>query len=90
MSDDALNPPFFGENPGEAVPEVDPEDLKTLWQEQQELQERHPGKQRWVGVSLSRFANPAQTFRLSVTANLTASVMKSTSKRCRSLRGVLQ
>ena len=53
MSDDAVNPPFFGLNPGEAVPEVDPEDLKTLWQEQQELQGRHPGKQVAMGRDLA-------------------------------------
>ena len=53
MSDDAGNPPFFGGNPGEAVPEVDPEDLKTLWQEQQELQEQHPRKQVAMGRDLA-------------------------------------
>jgi hypothetical protein len=35
--------PPFGGQPGEPVPEVDPEDLKALWREQQELQARHPG-----------------------------------------------
>lgn len=73
MSDDTVKPPFLGGNQGEAVPEVDPEDLKTLWQEQQELQARHPGKQVAMGRGLAqqicRFANPAQTFRLSVTAH---------------------
>ena len=53
MSDDAVNPPFFGGNPGEPVPEVDPQDLKTLWQEQQELQARHPGEQVAMGMGLA-------------------------------------
>ena len=68
MSDDAVPPPFFGGSPGEPVPEVDPEDLKTVWREQQEIEARRPGKQVATGRdSLSRFANPERTFRLSVT-----------------------
>jgi hypothetical protein len=54
MSDDALNAPFFGGNPGEPVPEVDSQDLKTLWQEQQELQARHPGKQVATGMGFAK------------------------------------
>jgi hypothetical protein len=53
MSDDIVNPPFLGGNPGEPVPEVNPEDLKTLWQEQQELQARHPGEQVAMGMGLA-------------------------------------
>ena len=53
MSDDPGNPPFFGGNPGEPVPKVDPQDLKTLWQKQQELQARHPGEQVAMGMGLA-------------------------------------
>lgn len=31
-------------NPGEPVPEVDPDDLKTYWQETRSLQTRYPGQ----------------------------------------------
>lgn len=36
--------PHLGGKPGEAVPEVDPEDLKALWREQQKIQAMHPGQ----------------------------------------------
>src|SRR5215469_18421798 len=55
MSDDAVNPPFFfGGSPGEPVPEVDPEDLKVLWREQQGLQARHPGKLGAMGFDVMK------------------------------------
>jgi len=53
MGDDTIPPPFFEGSPGEPVPEVDPEDLKTLWQEQQEIEARHPGKQVAIGRGLA-------------------------------------
>jgi hypothetical protein len=52
MGDDAVKPPIFGGMPGEPVPEVDAEDLKILWQKQQELQARHPGGQVGIGMDL--------------------------------------
>jgi len=50
MSDALGSPPPFGGKPGERVPEVDPEDLKTIWQEGRDLQARHPGQH--VAISL--------------------------------------
>ena len=44
MSDAVGNPPSFGGNPGEPVPEVDPEDVKAIWQETRDRQARHPGQ----------------------------------------------
>jgi hypothetical protein len=52
MGDDAAKPPIFGGMPGEHVPEVDPQDLKILWREQQELQARHHGGQVALGMDL--------------------------------------
>jgi hypothetical protein len=46
-------PLLFGDQTGEPVPEVDPEDLKALWREQQKLQARHPGKQVAIGMGLA-------------------------------------
>lgn len=45
--------PHFGGKPGEAVPEVDPEDVKTLWQEQQKIQAVHPG-QHATGIDVMK------------------------------------
>jgi hypothetical protein len=36
-------------NPGEPVAEVDPDDLKTFWQEVRNLQARHPSQH--IGIS---------------------------------------
>jgi hypothetical protein len=44
MNSSFERPPLFGGQPGEPVPEVNPEDLKALWQEQQRIEARHPGK----------------------------------------------
>jgi|SRR3954471_21656944 hypothetical protein len=49
MSDALENPPSFGGNPGEAVPEVDPEDLKTIWQMARDVQARHTGQNVAIG-----------------------------------------
>lgn len=51
---DATQQPFnFGGKPGEPVPEVDPEDLKALWQQQQEVQAMHPG-QHATGIDVMK------------------------------------
>lgn len=50
MSDALENPLSFGGNQGEPVPEVDPEDLKTVWQETRDLQARHPGQNVAIGL----------------------------------------
>lgn len=42
-------PPTFGGKPGEPVPEVDPDDLKTVWRLNRDLQARHPGQQVATG-----------------------------------------
>jgi hypothetical protein len=49
MSDALTNPPTVGGNAGESVPEVDPNDLKTMWREVRNLQARHPGQS--VGIT---------------------------------------
>jgi hypothetical protein len=45
-------PKFAGE-PGEPVPVVDPQDIKTIWREEQELQARNPGQQVATGMGLA-------------------------------------
>jgi hypothetical protein len=52
MSDALGNPPSFGGNPGEPVPEVDSEDLKTVWQQERDFQARHPGQNVATGLEL--------------------------------------
>ena len=52
MSDALENLSSFGGNPGEPVPEVDPEDLKTIWQEARDLEAKHPGHNVAIGVDL--------------------------------------
>jgi hypothetical protein len=54
MNDNAMKPPLFEGMPGEPVPQVDPEDLKTLWQKQQEIQARHPGQLVATGVGYAQ------------------------------------
>ena len=54
MTDISMNPPRFGGQPGEPVPEVDPEDLKATWEFHQELQAEHPGEQVWIDASLDQ------------------------------------
>jgi hypothetical protein len=44
MSDDLGNRLSFLGNPGESVAEVDPDDLKTFWQETRKLQAKFPGQ----------------------------------------------
>jgi hypothetical protein len=46
-------PPSFGANPGEPVPQVDPDDLKTVWQFFKESRERS-GQAVATGVDLLR------------------------------------
>lgn len=48
MSGALTNPPFGG-NPGDPVAEVDPDDLKTFWQETRNLYARAPAQS--VGMS---------------------------------------
>jgi hypothetical protein len=38
-------PPLFGGKAGEPVPEVDPEDLKRVWQVYDVVKKEHPGEQ---------------------------------------------
>jgi hypothetical protein len=52
MNSNFGKPPLFGGQPGELVPEVDPEDLKALWRAQQEFQSRYPGKKVAMGMSI--------------------------------------
>jgi hypothetical protein len=48
--------PPFGGKPGEPVPTVDPEDVKTVWQVMKDVDARHPGKSVAVGIDLVRRA----------------------------------
>jgi len=50
FADPPVPVPKFGGEPGEPVPEVDPEDIKSIWREQQELQARFPGEQVATGM----------------------------------------
>jgi hypothetical protein len=45
-------PPKFGENVGEPVPEVDPKDVQAVWKMQREIEERNLSQQVATGVSL--------------------------------------
>jgi hypothetical protein len=54
MSDALENPPSFGGNPGEPVPEVDPEDLKTFWQMARDLQARRTGQNVAIGFEVMK------------------------------------
>ncbi len=49
-------PPIFAGKPGEPVPEVDPEDVKTVWQIGIDVQANHPGKNFAVGVDFMKHA----------------------------------
>ena len=49
MSDSLENPLSFMGNPGEPVPEVDPDDLKAFWQETRDFQARHAGQNYAIG-----------------------------------------
>jgi hypothetical protein len=49
-------------NPGEPVAEVDPDDLRTFWQEMQEmrkLQSRHPDQHVSIGFEAKGISKPA-------------------------------
>src|SRR5271170_6042351 len=58
MSDALGNPPSFLGNPGEPVAEVDPDDLKTFWQEISNLQVRDPGQHVAIGFEVKAIAKP--------------------------------
>src|SRR5881392_1038946 len=45
-------PPQFGGKPGEAVPEVDPNDIKAVSQFYQEMAKDHPCEQFAIGIEL--------------------------------------
>ncbi len=49
-------PPMFAGKPGEPVPAVDPEDVKTVWQIGIDAQANHPGKNLAVGVESMKHA----------------------------------
>ena len=44
MTDALGNPPSFGGNAGEPVPEVDPQDFKTFWHQARDFQAKYPGQ----------------------------------------------
>ena len=50
-------PPRFGGNPGEPIPQVDPDDLKALWRLQRDVEARHPGQQVAIG-NASAYCKP--------------------------------
>jgi hypothetical protein len=56
LNRESHEPPPFGGKPGEPVPTVDPEDVKTVWQIMKDADARHPGKNVAVGIDLMRRA----------------------------------
>lgn len=58
MSNALGNPPLFGGNPGEPVAVVDPDDLKTFWQETRLLQARPPGQHVSICFDASAMCKP--------------------------------
>ncbi len=46
----------LGGKPGEPVPEVDPDDLKTIWEMSRDLEASHPGQHGAIGIGLIRQA----------------------------------
>ena len=52
----AQEPPPFGGKPGELVPEVDPDDVKTVWQIGMDAQANHASKNVAVGIDLIKHA----------------------------------
>lgn len=47
-------PPSFGGNPGEPVPEADPDDVKTMWEMGRDVQAAHPGEHVAIGSEVFR------------------------------------
>jgi hypothetical protein len=45
-------------NPGEPVAEVDPDDLKTFWQQMRNLQASHPGQHVSIGFEAIAISKP--------------------------------
>jgi hypothetical protein len=56
LGEEAQEPPRFGGKPGEPVPAVDPEDVKTVWQIGRDVQANHPGQNVAVGADLMKHA----------------------------------
>jgi hypothetical protein len=54
LGEEAQGPPRFGGKPGEAVPAVDPEDVKTVWQVGRNAQANQGGKNVAVGFDLMK------------------------------------
>jgi hypothetical protein len=54
LGEDVQEPPRFGGKPGEPVPAVDPEDVKTVWQIGRDVEVNHPGKDVAVGVNVMK------------------------------------
>lgn len=54
LGEGAEEPPRFGGEPGEPVPAVDPEDVKTVWKIGRDAQANHPGQKVAVGVDLMK------------------------------------
>ena len=48
--------PRFGGEPGEPVPTVDPEDMKTVWQINKDAEARHPDGRFAIGINVFRHA----------------------------------
>ena len=61
LNKESQEPPPFGGKPGEPVPRVDPEDVKTVWQIGKDADDRHPGKSVAVGIELMRHACKTRT-----------------------------
>ena len=61
-------PPLFGGEAGEPVPQVDPEDVKAAWGVGGDMERSHPGGQYGIDVRVFEApANPVRIFRQSAT-----------------------
>ncbi len=56
LNRESHEPPPFGGKPGEPVPTVNPEDVKTAWRITKDADARHPGKNVAVGIDVMRRA----------------------------------
>ncbi len=49
LNKERLEPPNFGGEPGTSVPEVEPEDVRAVWEQGRDLPARYPGQQVATG-----------------------------------------
>jgi hypothetical protein len=65
LNKELQEPPKFGGEPGEPVPEVDPDDLRAVWEQGRDLQVRHPGQHVATGLyALQSICKPGADIRV--------------------------